>query len=150
MMRRAKRSTRPRSFWVSVIRRPGHRARGGRGSAARFAFPRPLKGRPGCDFSLPAEDRGAHAVEALAANGTLSAQDVADVAASFQAAVVDSLADRTARAIEIFSNRYNGGSLWWSRGVAANSALRTLTRLAADRGLTLVAPPARLCTDNAR
>lgn len=122
------------------------------GDAARFRFPRPLKGRPGCDFSFAGLKTAVrHAVEALAANGALSPQDVADVAASFQAAVVDSLADRTARAVEIFSNRYPAGrSLVVAGGVAANSALRErLNRLAADRGLALIAPPARLCTDNA-
>jgi N6-L-threonylcarbamoyladenine synthase len=123
------------------------------GDAARFSFPRPLKGRPGCDFSFAGLKTAVrHAVEALAANGSaLTPQDVADVAASFQAAVVDSLADRTARAIEIFTKRYPAGrSLVVAGGVAANSALRgRLDRLAADRGLALVAPPARLCTDNA-
>lgn len=122
------------------------------GDAARFRFPRPLKGRPGCNFSFAGLKTAVrHAVETLAANGALSPQDVADVAASFQAAVVDSLADRTARAVEIFSNRYPAGrSLVVAGGVAANSALRErLNRLAADRGLALIAPPARLCTDNA-
>jgi N6-L-threonylcarbamoyladenine synthase len=119
------------------------------GNATRFPFPRPLKGRPGCDFSFAGLKTAVRqAVEAL---GTLNAQDTADVAASFQAAVVDSLADRTARAIARFLDRHPAGkSLVVAGGVAANSALRQrLNRLAADHALTLVAPPLRLCTDNA-
>ncbi|MFL0412990.1 tRNA (adenosine(37)-N6)-threonylcarbamoyltransferase complex transferase subunit TsaD [uncultured Sphingomonas sp.] len=70
-----------------------------------------------------------------------------DIAASFQAAVVDCLIDRTARAI----NRAPGATaLVVAGGVAANSAVRaTLSALAADNGLRFVAPPLWLCTDNA-
>ncbi len=70
-----------------------------------------------------------------------------DIAASFQAAVVDCLIDRTARAI----NRAPGATaLVVAGGVAANSAVRaSLSALAADNGLRFVAPPLWLCTDNA-
>jgi tRNA N6-adenosine threonylcarbamoyltransferase len=71
----------------------------------------------------------------------------ADIAASFQQAVVDCLVDRTAGAIE----RADGATaLVVAGGVAANRAIRgALTELAAARGLPFVAPPAWLCTDNA-
>lgn len=119
------------------------------GDPACFSFPRPLKGRPGCDFSFAGLKTAVrHAVEA---QQTLSAQDVADMAASFQAAVADSLIDRTENAVELFCARYPAGrTLVVAGGVAANTLLRQrLGELAARHGLELVAPPLRLCTDNA-
>jgi N6-L-threonylcarbamoyladenine synthase len=71
----------------------------------------------------------------------------ADIAASFQQAVVDCLVDRTRRALEAA-----GGvtALVVAGGVAANGAVRAaLQKLAADNGLPFVAPPLWLCTDNA-
>ncbi|MBO9574206.1 MAG: tRNA (adenosine(37)-N6)-threonylcarbamoyltransferase complex transferase subunit TsaD [Sphingobium sp.] len=71
----------------------------------------------------------------------------ADIAASFQQAVVDCLIDRTDRALDAA----NGPTaLVVAGGVAANSAVRSsLEALAAARGLPFVAPPLWLCTDNA-
>ena len=122
------------------------------GDPARFAFPRPLKGRPGCDFSFAGLKTAVrHTVEALtAAGGPLGAPDVADIAASFQAAVADSLIDRTARALDVFRRRHpTGEALVVAGGVAANSLLRArLSGLAHNAGLRFVAPPIRLCSDN--
>jgi len=71
----------------------------------------------------------------------------ADVAASFQQAVVDCLIDRTARALAAAPG---ATALVVAGGVAANGAIReALTRLAAAHGLPFVAPPLWLCTDNA-
>lgn len=71
----------------------------------------------------------------------------ADVAASFQQAVVDCLVDRTARAL---SAAPQVTALVVAGGVAANQAVRgALTGLAAKHGLPFVAPPLWLCTDNA-
>jgi N6-L-threonylcarbamoyladenine synthase len=71
----------------------------------------------------------------------------ADIAASFQRAVVDCLVDRTARAIEAADG---ATFLVVAGGVAANLAVRhALTALAAAHGLPFVAPPLWLCTDNA-
>jgi tRNA N6-adenosine threonylcarbamoyltransferase len=123
-------------------------ARGG--DATRFALPRPLKGRPGCDFSFAGLKT---AIRQLVEKwtGPLNASDVADVAASFQAAVADVLADRTAQAIEVFRRLHpDGRHLVVAGGVAANTMLRArLDRVATEHGLALVAPPLRLCTDNA-
>lgn len=122
-----------------------------RGDAARFALPRPMAGRPGCDFSFSglktalrlavARERGA---------GALEPQDVADLAASLQEAIIASLLDRTRNAIEIFKERCpTGETLVVAGGVAANAALRRrLEALAAESGLDFVAPPPWLCTDN--
>ncbi len=69
-----------------------------------------------------------------------------DVAASFQAAVVDVLIDRTARALEGGSYR----AVVLSGGVAANSALQAaFAALAARHGLPAFVPERRFCTDNA-
>ena len=70
-----------------------------------------------------------------------------DIAASFQAAVVDCLIDRTRRAL---ARAEGATALVVAGGVAANSAVRgALSTLAADHGLRFVAPPLWLCTDNA-
>jgi N6-L-threonylcarbamoyladenine synthase len=115
------------------------------GNPKRFAFPRPMKGKPGCDFSFSGLKTAVRtAVEEL---GTLSEVDVADVAASFQAAIVDAICDRVRRALAIFPE---GQTLVAAGGVAANTALReALTQTAAKAGFAFVAPPIALCTDNA-
>jgi N6-L-threonylcarbamoyladenine synthase len=76
---------------------------------------------------------------------------LADLAASFQAAVGDVLADRTAHAIAAFHQLHPAGrTLVVAGGVAANQTLRVrLAGLAAEHGMALVAPPPALCTDNA-
>jgi N6-L-threonylcarbamoyladenine synthase len=123
-------------------------ARGG--DPARFPLPRPLKGRPGCDFSFAGLKT---AIRQLIEKwpGTPGERDVADIAASFQAAVADVLADRTAQAIAAFRRAHpDGQHLVVAGGVAANGALRArLDALAREHGLALVAPPLKLCTDNA-
>lgn len=121
------------------------------GDPARFALPRPMKGRPGCDFSFAGLKTAIRQlVEGLGPART--SRDTADIAAGFQAAAGDALADRTANAIALFKDRHPGAAqaLVVAGGVAANRALRErLAVLAAANGLTLVAPPPRLCTDNA-
>ncbi len=126
-----------------------------RGDAARFAFPRPLKGRAGCDFSFSGlKTAVAHAVAAYPP-GALPAQDAADLAASFQAAVAETLADRAGHAMAMFARDHGASApgafaLVVAGGVAANATLRAVLAEAAARyGFRLVAPPLRLCTDNA-
>jgi N6-L-threonylcarbamoyladenine synthase len=123
------------------------------GDAARFPLPRPLKGRPGCDFSFSGLKTAVrHAVAPLAREGgRLEPRDVADLAAGIEAAIGDSLVDRTAHAIAIFRARHKAGrSLVVAGGVAANRALRQrLAALAGGTGLEFIAPPTALCTDNA-
>lgn len=114
------------------------------GDAKAFDFPRPMKGRPGCDFSFSGLKTAVrHAVEALPA---LDQRRRADLAASFQAAAVEAIADRVARALEARPMP----TLVVAGGVAANAALRArLEAVAAEAGARLVAPPLALCTDNA-
>lgn len=117
------------------------------GDAAREPFPRPLLGRPGCDFSFSGLKTAVATRIAAFPPGPLPATDAANIAAGFQAAVAAVLADRAAHALAAMP----GVQLMVvAGGVAANGAVRTALRTVADRaGVTLVAPPVRLCTDNA-
>jgi N6-L-threonylcarbamoyladenine synthase len=120
-----------------------------RGDPKHFALPRPLLDRPGADFSFSGLKTALRlAAEAIA---PLSDQDVADLCASFQTAVTDIVANRAAHAIAQFHNDDDGpGVLVVAGGVAANEAIRIALRAEATRnGFRLVAPPARLCSDNA-
>ncbi|HVJ54843.1 MAG TPA: tRNA (adenosine(37)-N6)-threonylcarbamoyltransferase complex transferase subunit TsaD [Aliidongia sp.] len=117
------------------------------GDPARFALPRPMLGRPGCDFSFSGLKTAVRlAVETLPPD----ASALADLAASFQRAVAETLADRTARAIALFRERHPAGRhLVVAGGVAANGAIRAaLADIAERAGLELAAPPPSLCTDN--
>jgi N6-L-threonylcarbamoyladenine synthase len=121
------------------------------GDPKRFALPRPMLGRAGADFSFSGLKTAVrHAIEALPP-GPVGARDQADLAASFQAAIADVLADRTGNAIAGFQRDHGaGGTLVVAGGVAANQAIRArLKVLAENTGLRFVAPPPRLCTDNA-
>ncbi len=114
------------------------------GNPQRFALPRPMLGRAGCDFSFS----GLKTAVRLLVEAEPDA--AADIAASFQAAVGDVLADRTAAALALTTQRWGAGKpLVVAGGVAANQVLRArLQRLAEGAGVPLVIPPPRLCTDN--
>ncbi len=119
------------------------------GDPARFRLPRPLAGRPGAGFSFSGLKTALRrAAEALPAPGE---QDIADLAASFQTAAADTLADRAGNAAAMFRRDCPAGRMLVAAGgVAANRSLRArLERVAAEHGLDFAAPPPRLCTDNA-
>lgn len=121
------------------------------GDPTRFKLPRPLRGRPGCDFSFSGLKTAVrHAVASLT-DGVPKANDAADLAASFQAAVGDVLADRTAHALSDYVERHpQDRTLVVAGGVAANSFLRDrMEVVCADNGFLMMAPPPDLCTDNA-
>ncbi len=111
------------------------------GNPAAVPLPRPLKGAAEPHFSFAglksavvrAHDAGAWSAE--------------DIAASFQAAVVECLIDRTAKAL---ASAHGATALVVAGGVAANQTVRSaLQGLASAHGLRFVAPPLWLCTDNA-
>jgi N6-L-threonylcarbamoyladenine synthase len=111
------------------------------GDASAVALPRPLLGRAGCDFSFSGLKT---AVARAVAQGQARP---ADIAASFQAAVAAVLADRAAQALEMAPGVT---ALVVAGGVAANGAVRcALDGVAMARGLPMLAPPLRFCTDNA-
>jgi N6-L-threonylcarbamoyladenine synthase len=117
------------------------------GDAKRIPLPRPLLGRAGCDFSFSGLKTAVAQHLARFPAGPLPAQEAADIAASFQEAVADVMADRLAHALAMMSE---AKLLVVAGGVAANTVLRTrLAALAAAKGLALTAPPLRLCGDNA-
>lgn len=121
------------------------------GDPARFPLPRPMAGRAGCDFSFSGLKTALRLrVAEQAGDEPLAAQDAADLAASLQAAIVDSLIDRTRHAIAVFEELHPAGeTLVVAGGVAANASLRRrLEALADETGLDFIAPPLALCTDN--
>jgi N6-L-threonylcarbamoyladenine synthase len=118
------------------------------GHPGRFLLPRPLKGRPGCEFSFSGLKTAVR--QTVEEAGPLSRQTAADLAAAVEAAICDSLLDRTANAVRWFRQHHpQGRTLVAAGGVAANRRLREgLAALADASGLSFVAPPAALCTDN--
>jgi len=121
------------------------------GDPGRFDLPRPMRGRPGCDFSFSGLKTAVRRHVAALPSGRVSPRDAADLCAGFQAAVADVLDDRTRRAARLFRECHpQGMHLVLAGGVAANAHLRARLATAAEaEGLRLVAPPLRLCTDNA-
>jgi N6-L-threonylcarbamoyladenine synthase len=118
---------------------------------ATIPLPRPMLGRPQPHFSLAGLKTALrHAAQERA---PLSAQDVADLCASFQTAVADIVSDRTARAMDIYVERLGPKAqraLVVAGGVAANHKLKAaLETVAQDHGFSLIVPPPELCTDNA-
>src|SRR5262247_685477 len=118
------------------------------GNPSRFALPRPMLGKPNADFSLS----GLKTALRLEAEkiAPINDQDVRDLCASFQQAVVDVVADRLRAGLKLFRERCGKPTaLVAAGGVAANEAIRkVLHRLSFEGGTQLVVPPAALCTDN--
>ncbi|MEG3616895.1 tRNA (adenosine(37)-N6)-threonylcarbamoyltransferase complex transferase subunit TsaD [Magnetovibrio sp. PR-2] len=129
---------------------PPMEAAAAKGDATRFDLPRPMRGKPGCHFSFSGLKAAVRRKVDALPPGELLDKDVADMAASFQAAVADVMADRTKRAIAEFKSQCpEGRHLVVAGGVAANKALRTrLEDVAQQNGLELAAPPMKHCTDN--
>ena len=121
------------------------------GDAGRFGFPRPLLGRVGCDFSFSGLKTAVAQEVVRHGTGALPVGLAADIAASFQRAVAEVLADRASHAMAMMRQRAAAARvLVVAGGVAANGAVRAALGVAAEaRDFTLVAPPVRLCTDNA-
>jgi N6-L-threonylcarbamoyladenine synthase len=126
---------------------PNVEARARHGNAKAYALPRPLLGRDGMDFSFSGLKT---AVRQLASQGGLN---VDDACASFQAAVIDILRDRTQQALVKFRADFPENtrpSLVVAGGVAANQAIGSaLKDLAQRHGFEISVPPPAYCTDNA-
>ncbi len=120
------------------------------GESARFALPRPMLGRTGCDFSFSGLKTAVRrAVREL--GDAPDAAAAADLAAAFQEAVAEVLTDRTKNAVAGFrAGHGEARRLVVAGGVAANQFLRArLATLAAREGVEMIVPPPALCTDNA-
>jgi len=120
------------------------------GNPKAYPLPRPMLGRDGADFSFSGLKT---AVRQIARRPDFADSAKADLAASFQMAVIESLADRVAAAMELFRADFpleDAPALVVAGGVAANGAIRAaLTSLAQAKGFSIKIPPPGLCTDNA-
>ncbi len=132
---------------------PSVEAEAREGDPKRFRFPRPLLDRPGCDLSFSGLKTALMRLRDLivADKGGLTRQDRADLCAGFQQAIVDTLAEKTRRAIALYLETNPAEPvITVAGGVAANTAIRSaLESVSADAGARFTAPPLHLCTDNA-
>ena len=112
------------------------------GDATRYSLPRPMTDRPGFDFSFS----GLKTAAITTFRGkAMTEQDSADIAASFQAAVVDTLLIKSQRAVQA----EGVNQLVVSGGVSANRSLRDRFREVFDQaGVKVAYPRLEFCTDN--
>lgn len=121
------------------------------GDPKRFKFPRPLLDREGCDMSFSGLKTAVLRTrdKVIEEHGGLTAQDQYDLAAGFQAAVVDVLVEKTNRAFLAYPADAPR-TLCVAGGVAANHAIRHgLETVSSNKNAAFLAPPLALCTDNA-
>src|SRR3982075_849586 len=118
------------------------------GDPRRFSFPRPMLGRDDANFSLSGLKTAVR--NEVSRLTPLEPQDISDLCAGFQAAVLESTADRLRVGLKLFAQRFGTPrALVAAGGVAANHAIRdALQNVAAKAGTTLIMPPPELCTDN--
>jgi len=125
-----------------------------KGNPDAIKFPRSMLGRDSLDFSFSGIKTAVlyycHGQDMKGENkvDSMSAQQIADIAASFQAAVVDVLAKKTKRAAKIIKAK----TILLGGGVAANNTLRTSLQQMCDSDVPpkkLLVAPKRYCTDNA-
>jgi N6-L-threonylcarbamoyladenine synthase len=120
------------------------------GNKKAFDLPRPLLNsrdldkREGADFSFSGLKTALRQIAQKDVN-------VADASASFQAAVIDILCDRSRIAMDMFRRDFPAGTVFVvAGGVAANQAIgEALAQLCKAQGFVIRVPPPRLCTDNA-
>lgn len=114
----------------------------GRGDALRFKLPRPMLGSGDLNFSFSGLKT---AVLTLTRQVPMNDANREDIAAGFQAAVVDVLASKAQQAIQTTGLK----SLVIAGGVGANTRLRErLQQAAVTHGFSLFYPPLEFCTDN--
>ena len=117
-----------------------------KGDPKAYAFPRPMLNRPGLDFSFSGlKTFTLTTIEAAKAEGRWSEQEQANIAACFQAAVVDTLVAKCVRAIKQTGRK----TLVIAGGVSANTQLREqLPKKLATLGASVFYPSPAFCTDN--
>ncbi len=112
------------------------------GNPQRYRFPRPMTGKPGCDFSF--SGLKTHALTTFRASAG-NEQDKRDVARAFEDAVIDTLFIKCRRALEATGLK----QLVVAGGVSANLALRKrLGKYAQQSGTQVYFPRNEFCTDN--
>jgi N6-L-threonylcarbamoyladenine synthase len=114
------------------------------GNDERFSFPRPLYHSSSCDFSFSGLKTAVrYTIEKL---DDLDISIKADIAASFQTCVIDILRKKIETVIE---KKPALKTFIIAGGVGANIPIRqALQNLCRSRGLSFIAPPVSLCTDN--
>ena len=118
------------------------------GDPERFALPRALAGREGCDFSFS----GLKTAAARFAERAVTDEEKRDLAAGVQAAIARQLAERSTRAMAVYAAQHEPQQKRFvvAGGVAANLMVRArLEAVAEAHGFSFTAPPLRYCTDNA-
>jgi N6-L-threonylcarbamoyladenine synthase len=117
-----------------------------KGQAGRYRFPRPMTDRPGLDFSFSGlKTFTLNTVNAARAAGDLGDQTRADIALAFESAVVDTLAIKCKRALQLTGCK----RLVIAGGVSANTRLRAgLETMTAKLGASVFYARPEFCTDN--
>jgi N6-L-threonylcarbamoyladenine synthase len=132
---------------------PSVEAEARNGEPKRFSLPRPLLDRPGCDMSFSGLKTALlrERDKLVERDGGLHVQDRADLCASFQAAVVDVLAEKSRRALaEYMALLPPAPTFAVAGGVSANMTIRcALESVSSEFNAAFLAPPLSLCTDNA-
>ena len=122
-----------------------------KGDENTFDLPRPLLGKDHCNFSFSGLKTAL--IKLSRSIEPINQETMADLAASYQRAIIDCLIDRTKRAIELTNEKRTDlkiNNLVASGGVAANKKIRQeLNNLATSHGMKFTSPPMDLCTDNA-
>ena len=114
-----------------------------KGKHTAIGFPRPLLNSGDYQFSFSGLKT---AVRYFVDKAGATLPPVEDIAASFQAAAVDVLVQKTIRA----AREKNAKAITLTGGVAANSQLRqTMRETGVEIGVEVYYPPIQLCTDNA-
>ena len=114
-----------------------------KGDPERFSFPRPMTKKPGLDFSFSGLKTAV--ANEIKAHANMTLIDKADLAASFQAAALETIRIKCKRALDSTGIK----SLVVAGGVSANLALReNLEKIAQDKNVRIHYPPLDLCTDN--
>lgn len=110
------------------------------GDPERYAFPRPMLNRPGLEFSFSGIK-----TKALLTIESATEADYPDIAASFQAALIDTLIQKSLRALK----QTGASALVVSGGVGANQYLRSELRRLSELGqFNVYFPRSEFCTDN--
>ena len=116
------------------------------GHGGRFALPRPMLKKPGLDFSFSGLKTAVMlVVRKLETSGPLSAADRADLAKSFENAVIETLVVKSLRALQ----QTGRDRLVVAGGVGANTRLREQLGAALEKSHgTAYYPRPEFCTDN--
>lgn len=118
------------------------------GNPNKYDFPKPMKGREGCDFSFSGLKT---AVRLIIEKTELTPENIADICASFQRTIAEILLDRLNNALKISKKSHPKiKQLIIAGGVAANQyLLKEIQSSIEKHNIETIAPPIKLCTDNA-